>query len=444
MKKLFLILVLAALGSVGLVSCKQETVKLHPSVGEIYGSASSTMGGDGIVFYVDEANGYALVCSMTDLMYDAALQSQKEDPSKPYNWSNAFTWGIFGTDTIMERDTVWGLVNRSITYFAGKTEEIDSTLTNSIVTNKTEKFKKYIFEKRDSANLKIYPMLRYKARRENGQPVHPTIREVKDNLGFIGDIIPTDTVLSSVKVEKFVKTEKWNSDTVYIGGTAYRLAADGDFTYRTESGNEITLYRPFADTVERRTRTFRIISGYSDTLWTFVKKDDRGVLQANVWQHELDTNWTYGWIGISEEDPDGKVNTMKIVNADVPCRQQLRPDSSSAARTCYEYFTRQYVDSKAQYRKDTTFKRTQGEWYLPSRAELRHLFNAKNKINEANAATKGFEPLQNCYWSSNERKAANAWYKCFSDNGVESYIPKANNNYRVNVRAVRKVKWPLK
>ena len=437
MKKLFLILVLAALGSVGLVSCKQDNVKLHPSVGEIYGSATSTMGGDGIIFYVNEAEGYALICSMTD------VKNNRSSAEGSTLWKSDFTWGVFGTDTLMERDTVWGEINRDIRHYVG-TEVVDSTLTNTIVAGKTEKFKKYIFEMKDSANIKVYPMLRYKARRENGQPVHPTITEPRSYLGYIGEDL-SDTLLVSVKVEKFVNTnDKWPAGRIIVGSDTISLVTEKDTTYRTTDGNQISLYRPYADTVERRTRTFRVIR-YVDTLWTYIKKGDRPVKTADgAWNHQLDTNWTYGWIGIGEEDPDGKINTMKIVNADVPCRQQIRPDSSSAARRCNEYFTRAYARSVEAYERDTTFKSSQGEWFLPSRAELRHLFNAKNKINEANANTKGFEPLQNCYWSSNERKAANAWYKCFSDNGVESYIPKANSEYKVNIRAVRKVKWPLK
>ncbi|MDE7149298.1 MAG: hypothetical protein K2O01_02655 [Bacteroidales bacterium] len=418
-----------------LVSCKQNEVKLHPSVGEIYNTASatSTMGGDGIIFHVDESAGYALVCSMNDLKRDRQTVATRD-----HIWESDFTWSVFGTDTVMEKDTIWAEVTRSIKHFVGKTSIDDSILPGSIV-NEPEKFTRYDYEENDSV-ITIYPMLRYKAYKENGEQVLPPYEEATAYLGFIGELIDVDTILTGVTVELFSDTT-WTEDTVTVGGRKYALAVNGTF----ESGENVTLYRPFEDTVERRTRTYKVMeAGYSDTLWNSVKKGDRKVMVSGEWQYALDTNWSFSYIGIGEEDPDGSVNTDKIVNADVPCRQKVTPDSSSAARTCRNYFTNGYEENRTAYAADTAFKYTQGQWYLPSRAELRYLFDAKNKINEMNAGTKGFEPLQNCYWSSNEKNAQTAWYKCFTDNGVESYIPKANNNYRVNIRAIRKVEWPLK
>ncbi|MDE6112930.1 MAG: DUF1566 domain-containing protein, partial [Bacteroidales bacterium] len=319
----------------------------------------------------------------------------------------------------------------------------------SIVDEK-EVFAEYNYKEEDSV-VRIYPILRYKATKENGEPV--LAGYTADSIpvaffGFIGELIPADTLLTRVRVEKFSDTAwKADNDTVTVGGQKYVIPVGGKF----DRDKSVTLYRPYVDTVERRTRTFEYVeAGYSDTNVNNVRKGDRKYPTGNNWAYELDTNWSYAYIGIGDDDPDGKINTQKIVKADVPCRQQVTPDSSSAARACYTYYTNNYYEVRSEYAADTFYKKDgQGEWYLPSRAELRHLFDARNKINEANANTKGFEMLQNCYWSSNEKieakqTAKNAWYKCFSDNGVESYIPKANNNYRVNVRAVRKVKWPLK
>lgn len=446
MKRLISVFALATLVAMCLVACNQNEVKLHQDVGTVYGTAHGEMGGDGIVFYVDENKGEALVCSMNDVCRDRQRSS-----NLPHIWEKDFTWSVFGTDTLMERDTVWCELTRVFKHFVGKTTN-DSVPATSIV-NETEIFAEYNYEDRDSV-VTIYPILRYKAKKENGDPVlegYTSASIPVTNFGFIGEFIPADTLLKSVRVEKFSDTAwKADNDTVTIGGQKYAIAVGG----KLDRDKSVTLYRPYADTVERRTRTFEYLQGgYSDTNVNAVRKGDRKYPTGNNWNYELDTNWSYAYIGIDDEAPDGKANTEKIVNADVPCRQQVTPDSSSAARACYTYYTNSYYEVRADYAADTFYKAGQGEWYLPSRAELRHLFDAKNKINEANAHTKGFEALQNCYWSSNEKidakdpdqpTAKNAWYKCFSDNGVESYIPKANSNYRVNVRAIRRVKWPLK
>ncbi len=442
MKRLFSVIAFATLVAMCLVSCNQNEVKLHSAVGTVYGEAHGEMGGDGIVFYVDENAGYALVCSMNDLKRD-----RQKTSSLPHIWEKDFTWSVFGSDTVMERDTVWCELTRSFKRFIGKTTT--TSIPESSIVDEEEVYTEYNYEQKDSV-VKIYPILRYKAYKENGEQVlegYTSDSIPVSNFGFIGEFMEPDTLLKRVRVEKFSDTAwKADNDTVTIGGQKYEIAVGGKF----DKDKSVTLYRPYVDTVERRTRTFEYIeAGYSDTNVNMVRKGDRKYPSGNNWAYALDTNSSFAYIGIGDEDPDGKLNTQKIVNADVPCRQQVEPDSSSAARTCYTYYTNSYYEERAKYAADTFYKADQGEWYLPSRAELRHLFDARNKINEMNANTKGFEALQNCYWSSNEKieakkTAKNAWYKCFSDNGVESYIPKANNNYRVNVRAVRKVKWPLK
>lgn len=433
MKRLFFVFALATLVAMSLVSCKPNEVKLHADVGTVYGNPSETMGGDGIVFHVNEGEGYALVCSMNDVKQDRQTNS-----SRAHQWDPSFTWSVFGTDTVMERDTVWAEITRSIKHFVGK-ESTVSVPEGSLV-NEPETFVKYNYEEKDSV-ITIYPMLRYKAYRENGEQVLPPYTEPVSNLGFIGELMAGDTVLESVKVEKLSDSTWKGKDTVTVGGQKYRIEVNGKY----DKDKDVTLYRPYEDTVERRTRTYKfIVAGYSDTLWNNVKKGDRKVMVGSDWKYELDTNWSFSYIGIGEEDENGAVNTDKIINSDYPCRQKIAPDSSSAARTCRNYYTNSYKENRNEYAADTAYKSGKGQWFLPSRAELRHLFDARNKINELNANTKGFEPLENCYWSSNEKNAENAWYKCFSDNGVESYIPKANAYYVVNVRAVRKVDWPLK
>lgn len=438
MKRLFSVIAFATLVAMCLVACNQNEVKLHQAVGTVCGTAHGDMGGDGIVFYVDENAGYALVCSMNDLRIN-----RQTSANLPYKWERDFTWSVFGSDTVMERDTVYCELKRNIRHFVGTTST-DSTLLNTIVPNYPEVFKTYIYDTTEDSVIMIYPILRYKAYKENGEQVlagYTSDSVPVMHFGVIGEYMEADTILKSVKVEKFSDTTWKGKDTVVVGGQKYEIAVGGKF----DKDKSVTLYRPYADTVERRTRSFTyIVAGYADTLVNYLRNGDRKSPNALNWNYELDTNWSFSRIGIGEDDPSGAANTLKILNADVPYRQKATPDSSSAARACHTYYTNAYYEARDRYSRDTAYKATQGEWFLPSRAELRHLFDAKNKINELNAGTKGFEPLQDCYWSSNERDAKNAWYKCFSDNGVESYIPKANNNYRVNVRAVRKVKWPLK
>ena len=434
MKRLFSVIALATLVAMSLVACKQNEVKLHPAVGTIYGEAHGDMGGDGIVFYVDEGAGYALVCSMNDLKYDRLPDALRGA------WERDFSWSVFGSDTVMERDTIRCKVFRKFKHFVGTTRT-DSTLQNTIVPDEKELFVKYNFEEMPTDSvIEIYPMLRYKAYTEGGAQVCSPYTEPQAYNGFVKDTVPA-MLLTSVRVEKFIDTAwKADNDTITIDNKKYVVAVGGKLDL-----SDTTIYRPYKDTVERRTRTF-VSSGYSDTIWNHIKKGDRNYPSVNAWDYALDTNWSYSLIpDLGKDDPNGKENTWKIVNADVPCRQKIEPDSSSAARTCYTYYTRNYYEERDKDTTDTFYKAGQGEWWLPSRAELNKLFDARNKINEMhNDITPGFEPLQDCYWSSNQEDAKNAWYKCFSDNGVESYIPKANNNYRVNVRAVRKVDWPLK
>lgn len=429
MKRLFSVIAFATLVAMCLVSCQQDKVKLHEAVGTVYGPAYGNMGGDGIVFYVDEDAGYALVCSMNDLKYDRMT-------TNPANakWDGNFTWSVFGSDTVMERDTIWGWVTRSIRHFVNVTrEEYDS-----IVSGHIDHFVRYIFEeeKRDSA-IKIYPMLRYKAYTEKGEPVCPPF--TKDTLynGFIGELIPADSVLRRIDTTSVVLFDSIKKVVEKVIEIPFNGKVKNDTIWRNDTINR-------RDSITRiDSLYFPVPACYSDTLWNHIKDGDRNILnKENKWDCALDTNWSYSDIqGLGD---DGKRNTEIIVNADVPCRQKITPDSSSAARTCYTYYTNNYYTPRNQYNNDTAYKAGQGQWYLPSREELNKLFDARNKINEMNAGTKGFEPLENCYWSSNQKDAKNAWYKCFSDNGVESYIPKANDNYRVNVRAVRKVEWPLK
>lgn len=422
MKRLFSVIAFATLVAMCLVACKPNKVELHQDVGRIYGQPHGDMAGDGIVFYVDGDS--ALVCSMNDLKYDRLPDANRAA------WERDFTWSVLGSDTVMERDTVWCKIKRSFRYFVKKEDSV------STASGRPEHFLKYIFEDKDDT-ITIYPMLRYKAYKENGKLVCEGFTKDTAYNGYIGELIPADSVLRRIDTTSVVLF-----DTVEkVIDVIIEIPFDGKVKKDTIWRNDTINRRDSITSID--TIYHSMPARYSDTLWNNIKQGDRNYPNVNAWEKELDTNWSYGLIeGLDENSKNGKANTKKIVEWNVPCRQQAKPDSSSAARTCYTYYTNNYYEIRDDYKADIFYKAGQGQWYLPSRDELEKLFNAKDRINELNMGKDGFEPLENCYWSSNQRDAKNAWYKCFSDNGVESYIPKANDNYRVNVRAVRKVKWP--
>lgn len=443
MKRLLSIIALAALVAMSLVSCKPDSVKLHPSVGTLYDSQTATsvskptMGADGVVFYVNESEGYALICSMNDLKQDRQSSSSM---SMPHQWISDFTWSVFGQDTLMERDTITARVTRGIKYYVEKRDSFESERTAEY----GEKFTKYVYETRDSV-IDIYPMLRYKAKTERGAWVKEGVETPVNNLGPIGALVlGEEKALARVSKTDYRPRgadTAWNADTVRVLGSDYPIKIGGFLAM-----DDTVLARVKDSLVERRVKVWMTVADhYADTLWCGVRKGDRMVLGSdNKGMYTLDTNWCFGLIpGLGENDEDGAANTDKIVNSDVPVKQRLTPDSASAARVCRQYFTRAYVENKYDFAADTLFKSTTGKWFLPSRKQLQALYDARTKINEQHANTLGFELLQNCYWSSNPKGAAMAYYKCFTDNGVESYIPKANNYYRVNIRAVRRVEWPL-
>lgn len=440
MKRLLSIIVLAAIVAMSLVSCKPDTVKLHEAVGTLYDSQTATsvsnptMGGDGIVFFVNESENYALICSMNDLCRD-----RQENENLIHLWETDFTWSVFGQDTVMERDTIMAKVTRGIRHYIGSEDSAASETTRAY----GEIYTKYRYDVVDSV-IVIHPMLRYKAYTESGVQVCPPF--TKDTLytGFAGELIAgKEKVLGRVNLTEFRPRGAdtgWTAEKVRVEGKDIAIAI-GAFTSTVD-----TVWARVKDSVvEKRVKVWTSIADhYADTLWCGIKKGDRMVLENNKGVYTLDTNWCYGLIpDLDDNSTDGSKNTDMIVNADVPVKQAATPDSSSAARVCRQYFTRAYVAERGAFAADTVFQSTKGEWFLPSRSELKALYDARTKINETHANTLGFEPLQNCYWTSNQRGATMAYYKCFTANGIESYIPKANNNYRVNIRAVRKVKWPL-
>lgn len=120
-------------------------------------------------------------------------------------------------------------------------------------------------------------------------------------------------------------------------------------------------------------------------------------------------------IGLTN-DWDGAGNTTAITGQS--------GHTSSAAKLCEDYTNADYSTG------------TYSDWYLPSVAELNHLWNnfyevQKALTNDGNAATK---PLfRQAYWSSSEASATNAWFFTFTNGNSYCY----DKYYTGYVRAVR-------
>lgn len=222
----------------------------------------------------------------------------------------------------------------------------------------------------------------------------------------------------TVTIYPIKKYNKENPEQFYVVGCQDSIKYD---TIQTEAGTD-SLINPVT-----------IVFG-CDTIYNYARKRDV-VLSAVV-----DSNFYYGLIGANS--PDGSKNTDLIIKAKLP---RSGDSSSSAAMRCRNYYRTSTVASAAE-----AYKATQGMWYLPSIEELRHLYNAKDKINDIFASAvdenikRGtlpvFELLSECYWSSSERDAKTAWYKCLVSDGSESYLSKNNTNVQLVIRPIRKVK----
>lgn len=180
---------------------------------------------------------------------------------------------------------------------------------------------------------------------------------------------------------------------------------------------------------------------------------------------EIDTTYFRSYIGAISTD--GRINTNLILNRPLPNKpEDIKGDiSESAARHCKNFYSREKIYAlfthipKSEYDSDTIGKINQGKWFLPSMQELQYLYDARNKLNENDPVV--FRPLQDiCFWSSNEwydvikddetpredipvnRVSPNAFYKCLTDNGIESYVSKASSSHRVSIRPVRWVAIP--
>jgi hypothetical protein len=95
---------------------------------------------------------------------------------------------------------------------------------------------------------------------------------------------------------------------------------------------------------------------------------------------------------------------------------------SSAAKLCVDYTNIDYGTG------------TYSDWYLPSRAELNHVWNNLYEVQKALSSVAGSDKMEILYyWSSTERSNVEAWIFFFVD-GTAYHYPKSNSYF---VRAVR-------
>jgi len=138
----------------------------------------------------------------------------------------------------------------------------------------------------------------------------------------------------------------------------------------------------------------------------------------------IDHSTAQAWSNVSstligttaQSDWDGNSNTTAIIGQS--------GHTSSAAKLCVDYTNANYGTG------------TYSDWYLPSVAELNHVWNnfyevQKSLINDGNALT---TPLsRTIYWSSSEYTNNNAWYFDFN----YGYTDGTNKYNTFYVRAVR-------
>ena len=115
--------------------------------------------------------------------------------------------------------------------------------------------------------------------------------------------------------------------------------------------------------------------------------------------------YDYDWAGLTE----GTVNFTDGMNTyDI----YYGNDGNVAAKICADY---EVTVNGVSY----------DDWYLPSKDELKKLYDNKNSVG-------GFSSM--CYWSSSEYDVSEAWAVPFAFSGHEPYV---KNHPNLHVRAVR-------
>jgi len=113
----------------------------------------------------------------------------------------------------------------------------------------------------------------------------------------------------------------------------------------------------------------------------------------------------------------GKANNSIIISAHV-AKESI--ETIYAARLCNELGI---IENNTLY----------GDWYLPSKFELKLMYQSNALINATAIANGGENFANNTYWSSTESSASSVWILNIS-NGAESDVFKSSQNH---VRAIR-------
>lgn len=131
--------------------------------------------------------------------------------------------------------------------------------------------------------------------------------------------------------------------------------------------------------------------------------------------------WYAGTFGVTRATGDGpfsgELNTSIIISSQV----SIGDDGSDyAAQICNEL-------------QITEGGKTYGDWYLPSKEEVNHMYNNQATINTTATANSGVAFASADYWSSTESNSFSAWIRIFAT-GTQSLRFKSATN---RVRAVR-------
>jgi len=242
-----------------------------------------------------------------------------------------------------------------------------------------------------------------------------------------GTIVYTETQTPTTNANGLVSIEigggagfstiNWGSDTYYI---ETKTAVVPPLTTYTITGTSQFLSVPYALYAKTAGSTSGHYAGelYGGGVVFWVDQTGQHGLIVSM----VDLSTSQAWSNITTtligttNDWDGASNTTAITGQS--------GHTSSAAKLCEDYTNTNYGTG------------TYSDWYLPSVAELNHVWNnfyevQKTLTNDGNGST---TPLKrNYYWSSSVCNGSNAWYFYFSL-GYTIYDYKGYTYY---VRAVR-------
>lgn len=129
---------------------------------------------------------------------------------------------------------------------------------------------------------------------------------------------------------------------------------------------------------------------------------------------------------------NGKKNTAAIIVAQV-IRPEIIPQNNPYPNPGDYRNNARPADTARRAAHWCTELQEGEEWFLPSREQLKKLYEAKVTVNRALSSLQATPLGSGYYWSSTQLDADNAWY-VFFDNGEVAASAKSNNG---NVRAIK-------